>query len=356
MNAQTATIERPQVAEFAPPPARGNLAVVPPPASQYPQAEATTAYPPKIAKALVAIAREFGPVAKDGFNSFHKYNYQKWEDVLDRVSTLLPKHGLIISQSEIARSLFENDQMMSVTYAFTIVNEDGDMWPDRPVWTAIARARDQKGIPDDKAINKAHTQAHKYFLLHTFNIKTKETLEADADGEVSDSPPKPPKPGSAEAKALEGPRPITGTGPNPQDWADAFTAKIETAESSAEIDQWIEINKDTLDRLEGAAAAIHAGVMAKVAARRKALNPKPPKPGAANAAPPVEPKKTMPDPTAEPAAFIQYLTDKFAAFQTYEEGETYWNDTAEPTLDGLDVIVKEDAFGVWRKFELRFEG
>lgn len=355
--AQTAVQDRTSnIADFALPPqipaARGNVALVPEP-------PAPKMYSPKLARAIMAITREFGVIAKatnkddprGGWNSFHNYGYQKWEDVLERESVLLASHGIIIQQSETARTIL--DKLISITYEFTLVNEDGDAWPDRPVITAIARLIDNKGIFDDKAANKCHTQAHKYFLLHFFKIRTKEAVVEDSDADGDELPakqtaaPKPPKPGSAEAKALEGPRAITGTGPEPADWAEAFAAAVERAESHDEIDRWIELNQKTLDRLAEVAERVHTLVQTTVAKRRAALagnKPKPPRPAAA--APKANP---MPDPTAQPAEFIEWLKTKFENFDSYDAGEKYWNETVE-ALD-LPVEVQEDAMGVWQRFE-----
>lgn len=350
--AQTALQERPaNVADFAAPTSKGNLAVVPEPT-------APKLYPPKIAKTLMTITREFGTIAKGtkkgdpngGWNDFHSYGYQKWDDVLDRESTLFQQHGVILQQSEVARSLL--DKLISITYEFTIINEDGDVWPDKPVFTAIGRLQDNKGIFDDKAANKCHTQAHKYFLLHFFKIKTKETAEEDSDGEVPDkqvSATKPPKPGSAEAKALEGPRDIMAN--SAEAWTDAFVSCIATASSEDELDEWLRLNAAKLEKLEShpqhskrADEAVN-GRMALLRAV-KAAAPKPPKPGTTPAA---AQASAMPDHAADPAGFIVWLTGKYDGFASYEAGETYWNDTIQ-ALD-LPAEVQEEAMGVWRRFE-----
>lgn len=351
--AQTATQERTNVAEFAPPAqlptARGNIVHVP-----EPQAQKT--YPPKLAKAIMAITREFGAIKKDGWNDFHKYHYQRWEDVLERESVLLPQHGIILQQSEIARSIL--DKLISITYAFTIINEDGDVWPDRIPLTAIARLSDNKGIFDDKAANKCHTQAHKYFLLHFFKIRTKEAIVEDSDGDGDEVPakqvaaPKPPKPGSAEAKALEEPRAITGTGPNPEDWVTTFVAMIEQSGSTDEIDAWIAANKATLDRLKAfpkLLARVEEAINSRSALLKAVKAPKPPRPGAATQTPPAPKANPMPDAAEKPAEFIEWLKTKFENFDSYEDGERYWNETVE-ALD-LSREVQEDAMAVWNHFE-----
>jgi hypothetical protein len=133
-------------------------------------------YPPKIAKSIIAITNEIGRIQKEGFNEFQKYRYTKWEDVAEKLSPLLAKHGLIIVQTENNRTLLEeNDKgsVLSIIYHFTIVNEDGEVWP--PVeWTAISRLRDQKGVTDDKAASKCHTQAEKGFVIKLFKIRSDE--------------------------------------------------------------------------------------------------------------------------------------------------------------------------------------
>jgi hypothetical protein len=71
--------------------------------------------------------------------------------------------------------------MLSIVYGFSFSNEDGDCWPEIE-WTALARLRDQKGISDDKAAAKCHTQAEKYFCIKQFKIRTAEAIDSDADG------------------------------------------------------------------------------------------------------------------------------------------------------------------------------
>jgi hypothetical protein len=86
MNVQTA--QKPQaVAEFAPsPPPAANIVPFTPQGEQ-------KAYPPKIAKASArdhpGVRRRQGRQQDDpngGWNTFHNYGYQKWEDVLSASS------------------------------------------------------------------------------------------------------------------------------------------------------------------------------------------------------------------------------------------------------------------------------
>jgi hypothetical protein len=138
-------------------------------------------FPAAIAKSILAVSRDIGEIAKEGLNTFQKYRYVKWEDINQKLSPLLSQHDLIIVQSEISRSLLEENaqgSVLAIVYHFTIVNGDGEQWP--PVeWTGIARLRDSKGVSDDKAATKCHTQAEKYFCIKQFKIRVEDSDPAD---------------------------------------------------------------------------------------------------------------------------------------------------------------------------------
>lgn len=352
--AQTALQERPaNVADFAAPAqqlpaAKPNLAVV-----QAPQ------YPPKLVKAVVAIRRAIDPVKKAGEVVFGttRYNYPKSDDVLDAILPMLNEHGVIVQQSEISRTLFENERTLAITYAYTLIDEDGNVWPEQIIRTGLGMVRDSKGNVDDKAANKASTQSEKYFYIKFFNIRTSDAAQLDNDavaaGDIATekqiAAPKPPKPGSAQAKALEGPREVMAN--SAQAWADAFIGCIDTAESQAELDKWVELNASKLEKLEAhpqESKRVDDAINSRMALLKagKQTAPKPPKPGAAAPKAPA-----MPNPAENAAAWIEWLKTKFEGFKSYDEGESYWNGTVEPTLDGLPQDVIEDAMSVWNKFE-----
>ncbi len=212
-----------------------------------PAAPPTKAYPPKIAKAILTVTRALNPVAKAGWNDFHKYAYRKFEDVFEELVPALNDAGLIIQQNEINLGNLQ-DQMISITYDFTIINEDGDVWPDRPQITAICKAVDTKGVRDDKAASKCNTQAQKYFYTSFFKIRTVETSEADAD-----SGPRP------QQKRRAVPSPDGKVAPHsiaiiqdeaPEDWAKRFKTFLAKAATVEEVDAWYAENKRVFERLE----------------------------------------------------------------------------------------------------------
>lgn len=257
MNAQTKVQEG--IVTELPPPSQLPATVDPRQSGAPVRAERIT-YPKKISKALLEIAKEIGAIEKLGENTFHNYHYQKWEDILDRVSPLLTKHGIFIQQSQVASTLFDNDALIAISYQFTIVDENGDAWPDRPVWTGIARLRDNKGVYDDKCANKCHTQAHKYFLLHTFNIKTKEAAEDDSDGEKRHRPA-PPDPNARPNDPSEMP---PHRGEQIPAWVARYLAAIATATSAAQLEAWDSLNDRSLAVVENKRPELYADLCKKV--------------------------------------------------------------------------------------------
>ena len=135
----------------------------------------------EIATAIANVTLEVGVVSKHGFNQFHQYSYAAMQDVLQKLTPLLSKNGLVIIQTELKRSMFDDDRMVAIEYEFTIAHRSGEVWPDRPKQTGLCRCRDSKGGFDDKSFNKCHTAARKYFLLALFQIATGEEDDADRD-------------------------------------------------------------------------------------------------------------------------------------------------------------------------------
>jgi ERF superfamily len=133
----------------------------------------------KISGAIAAVMGEIGVVAKQGTNQFHRYKYAQMQDILQQLTPLLAKHGLVIWQTECDRSWLDGDRVVQVQYSFRISHSSGEVWPEPMLQTGVCRARDSKGGFDDKAINKCHTAARKYMLLALFQIPTGDVDDAD---------------------------------------------------------------------------------------------------------------------------------------------------------------------------------
>src|SRR6266436_6757360 len=129
--------------------------------------------------AIAAVMNEVHVVAKRGENEFHRYRFARMGDILQEITPLLGRHGIVIFQSETGRAMFDSENVIAVQYAFTVVHASGEKWPETIVQTGSSTCRTSKGNWDDKCLNKCHTAARKYFLLSLFQIPTGD--EADAD-------------------------------------------------------------------------------------------------------------------------------------------------------------------------------
>ena len=143
------------------------------------------ALPPKVAEAVVKVMGDVGYVQKKGVNSFHNYKFAAVGDVLAKIQPAMHEAGLLIAQDEVGHEVLA-DAAMTATYQFVLSHASGETWQHFPRHTGMAALRTQKGSIDDKALNKCHTAARKYFLLALFQIPTGEAVDPDMDGDVPD--------------------------------------------------------------------------------------------------------------------------------------------------------------------------
>lgn len=137
----------------------------------------------KIYKTINAVQAELSKVgiSKDQMNSFQKYKFRGIDDILNVLSPLLAKHGLLILPRVQSRTVAEHESKqggitfyvtLEVDFDFVCV-EDGS----RHVVTTFGEAMDSS----DKATNKAMSAAYKYAVIQAFAIPT----EGDNDADLS---------------------------------------------------------------------------------------------------------------------------------------------------------------------------
>jgi hypothetical protein len=155
-------------------------------------------YPKEIAEAIAKVMGGDLYVQKRGTNTFQNYKYATVGDLLDKLQPLMAEAGLVIFQDEVDSNLVENGSIMIIRYQFTLAHTSGAVWPEKPVHRGMSAFRTSKGGLDDKAANKCHTAARKYFLLGLFQVPTGEDYreplhdgDADKQGEVQQPPPRP---------------------------------------------------------------------------------------------------------------------------------------------------------------------
>jgi len=133
----------------------------------------------KIVQAVSRIMNDVGSVKKEGNNAFHNYKYATAADISHKIQPLLAREGLVILQSETERHFVADGAALAITYEFVLAHKEGEVWPEKPKQTGMAAARNSKGGFDDKAANKCHTAARKYFTLALFQIPTGDYDDAD---------------------------------------------------------------------------------------------------------------------------------------------------------------------------------
>jgi hypothetical protein len=209
----------------------------------------------KIAEAVLKVMSQVGYVQKKGVNSFQNYKYASIEGILEKVQPALVDCGLVIVQSEISHEIVAEGNMMEAVYEFTLHHSSGET--STPIrQTGLSSLRNSKGGYDDKALNKCHTTARKYFILGLFQIPT--GLADDADAEEDKPVVEPPDPAMQAAKAFVR-KAIKETG---------------AAMSEADLDNWVNAWAKHIEQLRAKYPEEAKAVDAAINAQRVALTKK----------------------------------------------------------------------------------
>lgn len=315
-----------------------------------------------IAGAVANVMANIGTIEKGGFNAFHKYHYARMEDLLVVLTPLMGQNGLAVIQNEVLKEVLEGNRL-AVTYEFSIFHKSGEFWPERPRFTGMSIARDSRGNWDDKAINKCHTNARKYFLLALFQVPAGDFDEADSHntnqrqeqqpvpGPKSQVEPQPaartmeqpredvPGPSSRnEPKSTEvvGPHKIVlGQGSGAEQWADTYVQAIGKAKDKDELKEWDAFNSSTLESLYRKYPDVYSRLIAATERRLSDL-------GRASI--------NMPSDTGEA---INWIAEQLQTFKVYEYAEQFWNQTVAPFEISFDPVEWEMLMDEWRRTEKR---
>lgn len=134
-----------------------------------------------LVRKLAEVANSIGRVPKNGYNSFHKYQYVMEADLVDHVRPLLSERNVFIVPRVAGRGQGENytdyaheldDGLTSIIYEYEII--DGDSG-ESLITSAVGYGSD-KG---DKGAYKASTGAFKYMLMRLFMVATGDDPEGD---------------------------------------------------------------------------------------------------------------------------------------------------------------------------------
>lgn len=205
----------------------------------------------KVVEAIAGVMAEIKPVEKLGFNKFHGYAHARIGDLNAELTPLMGKHGIVAFQNEVKRDMFDNGSVVAIQYEFTIVHKSGEVYPERPVITGMARCRTTKESFDDKTFNKCHTAARKYFLIGLFQIPVSDEDDADehhgADGPTRPRPTR--RPPAPDGRATPDVVAIVD-GEHPSAWAERFKKACGQSDSPATIQKWYQANIAIFEKLK----------------------------------------------------------------------------------------------------------
>jgi ERF superfamily protein len=235
----------------------------------------------KLAGAIAAVMEEITPVEKHGENKFQNYKFPRMQDVLQVLTPLVSKHGIVIMQSEIERGFMDKGSAIYATYDFTVFHKSGQVWPERQRQTGVSRTRDSKGGFDDKSLNKCHTQARKFFLMALFQIPTE-----DSDGERRYRPQssqartpinsatqvQPPQQQPDQVQPAEAPHELQNSkGETYLAWGERLMQAVLASADAVEVDAWEKANARILGLMKDAKPDIHTNIMHSIKQHRGVL-------------------------------------------------------------------------------------
>jgi hypothetical protein len=299
-----------------------------------------------LAKGIAGVMSEVGTIQKTGFNKFHNYAYATLQDLLFALCPLMGKHGVVVIQNEMERAALEGGRVQ-VTYEFSIFHTSGESWPEKPRFTGMAIGKDSKGNWDDKAINKCHSAARKYFLLSLFQVPSGDFDDADegqqarpqAEARVNRTVPGPSSgQASKPAEKLEGPRKIVlGQGAGADGWAKAYIDGIKTAKTENDLRAWDELNAPVLQKLSEQFNEVYQ--LLEQVVMERILE--------------VAPLAAMPDPIIDAQEAMNWVAQHLIDATTYEQAETFWNKAVAPHERKFDPADWELLMNEWRRAEIR---
>jgi hypothetical protein len=132
---------------------------------------------PKIYKAIIAAKKEVGAVGKNATTDQRggaKYDYRKFDDVIDAVAPLMDQYGIMIIATVLSKEerLDGNKHFVTITMGYRLIAEDGSFVEGSQVGEAFDVG--------DKAATKAQTVALRIFYCTTFNIPYNEMKDPES--------------------------------------------------------------------------------------------------------------------------------------------------------------------------------
>jgi len=313
----------------------------------------------KISKAVANVMKAVGTVKRRGRNEFFNYSYVRFEDLLYVITPLMGENGLAITQSE--TSVVQEKNTLTVKYEFVVYHESGESYPPQ-IHTGMSLLLTRKGTYDDKAINKCHTQARKYFFQGLFNVPTgdfedNDADEGDANQRQGQRPVPAPKKQSTSREAASGGgdggggdgRAVNATGPHKivlgqgagaDQWAGAYLKVIEKAKTEAEVKEWDKANDEILQSISDRYSKIYDMIETAVQQRLQDLGAK------------SDPRE-FGDGPSDLQERMNWIATTLQSFTIYKDAEAWWNERVAPSESNWDIADWEMLMAEWKRTEER---
>jgi len=304
--------------------------------------------------AIAEVMANVGTIEKGGVNKHFGYKYARMEDLLHALTPLMGKNGIAVWQSEVEIKMVET--RVAVTYEFIVTHKSGERMPAQR-FTGMALARDGKGNFDDKCLNKAHTNARKYFLLSLFQVPAGDFEDTDAGDDTRPEQSRTvPGPGAApkqeptkEEPAQEGwrvPQRIgLGQGAGADQWVRRFINCISYCKTADEVRSWDALNDQALQNLSDKYPKMYDQISAAMEQKLEGF-------GAVDTKAEMrEQDDEMPLDTQEA---MNWIATKLQGFKDYQAGEDFWNQQVAPKETAFDAPDWEMLEQEWQRFETKF--
>lgn len=159
-------------------------------------------------KRIAAVMGEIRSLPKDGFNSQSNYNYVSSDTALDKIGKAMAAHGVVVIPMMMGYEAEDVQRGNSIrtrvkaSFQMHICDSDGNAF----LCPWFAEGIDY-GSPD-RALNKAMTNATKYFLLKLFIVGAGgEDPDGEAVEEKKPEPARQAKPQAAKPKPAQAAKP-----------------------------------------------------------------------------------------------------------------------------------------------------
>ena len=141
---------------------------------------------PQIHKRMVAVMADIGAIYKGQWNDFHGFNFRGIDDVYNSLHPLMAKHGIFTTPKILSRNSEARKMSTGKTQFFIALEVEYTFWAEDGSSVACSVSGEASDSAD-KATPKALAAAHKYALLQTFLVPTRDMPDQDA-GSHSDTP------------------------------------------------------------------------------------------------------------------------------------------------------------------------